>query len=228
MGQTNTLFDQAPRRNAAAYGNSSSLVTAFPYRSTVQEHLTNTATHDAMEEPGIRITEDALAHRLAEERTRGSMEAETRIRCEMEERRATDRALIAESIRSFEQTRKEYFAKVEGEVIQLALSIARKILYREAQVDPLLIAALVQIALSQMKKGSAVSVRVRPEEAAQWRKNLNAEEVDVVPTVIEDDERKPGDCVLETEMGSANFSLDAQLKEVEQGFLDVLAQTPSF
>jgi flagellar assembly protein FliH len=36
-----------------------------------------------------------------------------------------------------------------------------------------------------------------------------------------------GDCILETEMGSANFSIEAQLKEVEQGFFDLLAQRPA-
>jgi flagellar assembly protein FliH len=32
--------------------------------------------------------------------------------------------------------------------------------------------------------------------------------------------------VLETELGSANFGLDTQLKEVEQGFFDLLALRP--
>ena len=34
------------------------------------------------------------------------------------------------------------------------------------------------------------------------------------------------DCILETELGSANFGLDTQLKEVEQGFFDLLALRP--
>jgi flagellar assembly protein FliH len=33
--------------------------------------------------------------------------------------------------------------------------------------------------------------------------------------------------VLETELGSANFGLDTQLKEVEQGFFDLLALRPA-
>jgi flagellar assembly protein FliH len=32
--------------------------------------------------------------------------------------------------------------------------------------------------------------------------------------------------VLETEMGVTNFGLDTQLKEVEQGFFDLLALRP--
>jgi flagellar assembly protein FliH len=44
--------------------------------------------------------------------------------------------------------------------------------------------------------------------------------------VVEDGQIERGGCILETELGTANFSLDAQLKEVEQGFFDVLAQRP--
>ena len=108
----------------------------------------------------------------------------------------------------------------------LALSIAKKILHREAQVDPLLVTALVQVALAQIKEGSAVTVRVRPEEAPRWREQLRAPGINLEVTVIEDGERSAGDCVVETELGSVNFSLAAQLKEVEHGFLDVLARTP--
>ena len=122
-------------------------------------------------------------------------------------------------------SRGAYFARVESEVVQLALSIAAKILHREAQVDPTLVAALVQIAAGQLRDGSTVSLRVRPDEAARWRTHLAGVQK-IALTVIEDAELSLDDCVLETELGSANFSIAAQLKEVEQGFFDVLAQRP--
>jgi flagellar assembly protein FliH len=37
---------------------------------------------------------------------------------------------------------------------------------------------------------------------------------------------EPGGCLIETELGVANLALEAQLKEVEQGFFDLLAQRP--
>ena len=33
-------------------------------------------------------------------------------------------------------------------------------------------------------------------------------------------------CILETELGTTQLGLDAQLKEIEQGFFDLLAQRP--
>jgi flagellar assembly protein FliH len=35
-----------------------------------------------------------------------------------------------------------------------------------------------------------------------------------------------GCCVLETEVGSTQISLETQLKEIEQGFLDLLEHRP--
>jgi flagellar assembly protein FliH len=34
------------------------------------------------------------------------------------------------------------------------------------------------------------------------------------------------DCLLETELGVANFGLDTQLKEIEKGFFDLMALRP--
>ena len=45
--------------------------------------------------------------------------------------------------------------------------------------------------------------------------------------MTEDPQLSDQDCVLETELGSANFGLDTQLKEVEQGFFDLLALRPA-
>ena len=44
--------------------------------------------------------------------------------------------------------------------------------------------------------------------------------------VVEDHQVGDQDCVLETELGSAHFALDAQLKEIERGFFDLLALRP--
>lgn len=219
---SNRLF----KERALSTDSPPSHVTAFQYRPLVPQSIPEELAVEEVQEPQVCLSEQAFAQRLSEERALGVAETEARLRRDCEQVLANERARVAESIRLFEHTRTEYFAKVEGEVVQLALSIAKKILHREAQVDPLLVSALVQIALTQIKEGSAVTVRVRPEEASLWREQLRAPAVSADVTVIEDNDRLPGDCVLETELGSVNFSLDTQLKEVEQGFLDVLARTP--
>ena len=46
------------------------------------------------------------------------------------------------------------------------------------------------------------------------------------PELIGDAALKPGECLLETEVGSTQISLETQLKEIEQGFFDLLEQRP--
>jgi flagellar assembly protein FliH len=45
-------------------------------------------------------------------------------------------------------------------------------------------------------------------------------------SIVEDAQLEPRDCILETELGTVNFNVEVQLKEVEKGFFDVLAQRP--
>jgi flagellar biosynthesis/type III secretory pathway protein FliH len=153
-------------------------------------------------------------------------ETEARLKMEHEARLAREADKIRQAIEVFQAERRDYFSRVESELVQLALAISAKILHREAQVDPMLVAALVRVAIDKLHDGSSVSVRVSPAEAGKWRaflaNPLNGSTIEIV----EDAHLGAADCILETELGSANFSIDAQLKEVEQGFFDLLAQRP--
>ncbi len=174
----------------------------------------------------VEMTEAELQALLAEARREAAAAAEARVREEARARLEAEAARITGALDHFERERKGYFAKVEIDVVRLALSIAAKILHREAQVDPMLVAALVQIAVNQLKENTAVSIRVHPAAAARWRTHFERAPQWAAVMVVEDEALEVGDCYLETELGTANFSLAAQLKEVEQGFFDVLAQTP--
>jgi hypothetical protein len=153
-------------------------------------------------------------------------ETEARLKMEYEARSAEQFDKIREALELFQAERRDYFSRVESDVVQLALAIAAKILHREAQVDPMLVAALVRVAIDKLHDGSSVSVRVSSAEAGRWRaflaNPLNGSTIEIV----EDAHLGAADCILETELGSANFSIEAQMKEVEQGFFDLLAQRP--
>lgn len=169
---------------------------------------------------------EELAASVEYARKEAANEAESRIHAEYEQKLGAVRASVAKLLEEFEEQRNEYFARVESEVVQLALAISAKILHRETQVDPMLVAALVRIALERMREGSSVAIRVGAGRASDWRSYFaglsNLPRVEVV----EDPQLSGHDCRVETELGSANFGLDAQLKEVEQGFFDLLALRP--
>jgi flagellar assembly protein FliH len=158
---------------------------------------------------------------------RGLAEGEARARGAFEKTLAGLRAEVSETLRQFAAQREGYFRRVESEVVQLALSIARKILHREAQMDPLLLTGIVRVALESLNDGTQVRLRANPQEIPFWRDYFNhAADIAPAPELLGDASLDSGCCVLETDLGSTHISLETQLKEIEQGFLDLLEQRP--
>jgi flagellar assembly protein FliH len=164
---------------------------------------------------------DIFATRLEEERR--AITTQSRAEIEREVRRA--RAAVADAIEQFAKQRESYFRQVEGEVVQLALGIARRIVHRESQVDPQLIAALVRHELEQLDAATSVRLVVTPDALAYW-----SEAVSAVPRSVEvivDRAIAPGTLRVETAMGSTAINFEAELKEIERGFFDLLSRRPA-
>jgi len=116
---------------------------------------------------------------------------------------------------------------VEAEAVGLAVAIARKILHREAQVDPLLLAGVVRVGLDKVAAGTSVRLRVHPTQVQAWKEFFSQQhDLQSLPELMGDPTLGPGRCLLETELGSTDLTLETQLKEIEQGFFDLLAQRP--
>ncbi len=178
------------------------------------------------EEHVLQMTERELSERMARAGQQATVELEMRLRREYEAQLARERAALAEALAGFDQERNEYYSRVESEVVQLALAVAGKILHREAQVDRMLLAALVRVAIENLQHRSNITVRVRPEKCGPWRTYFAQHLKGLKVEVLEDSQLDEHGCILETELGSADVSLDAQIKEIERGFFDLLAQRP--
>jgi flagellar assembly protein FliH len=174
----------------------------------------------------VELSHEELAKRIQMERTEAIRQTEERLRSECEQKLEGGCASIATAISAFAIQRDSYFARAEAEIVQLALAIAAKILHREAQVDPMLVATLVRMAVEKMREGSSVNLRVGVGEGSRWKRYFADEMKGASVQVIEDAELNDHDCLVETELGTANFGLDTQLKEVEQGFFDLMALRP--
>jgi flagellar assembly protein FliH len=155
-------------------------------------------------------------------------EGEARAKAAFEQQLEQARDNIRSAIAGFTRERQAYYQKVESEVVALAISIARKILHRETQVDPFFLAGLVRVALDKMEHSTTVTVRVHPDHAGDCRsffaRNLDPQDV---PEVIEDSSVPLEHTVLETELGTTQLGIEPQLKEIELGLMDLLAQRPT-
>jgi len=127
----------------------------------------------------------------------------------------------AELIESFSQARERYLQMAEHEVVELALAVAARILRREAQMDPLLLTGAVRVALGQIAGSTQVRLHVPPDELDLWTEAIALlPNLPVTPQVVPGEGMRLGDCTIETEMGTVDLGVRAQLSEIERGFFD--------
>ena len=81
--------------------------------------------------------------------------------------------------------------------------------------------------MESLDRETQVRLRVNPEEVRFWRDYFSrTEDIRPTPELIGDASLGFGYCALETDLGSTAISLETQLKEIEQGFMDLLEQRP--
>jgi len=149
--------------------------------------------------------------------------AEQELRAELEQRLVQERAALAQALHTFDRQRQEYFRQIEREMVEMVLAIARKVLHREAQIDPLLLAGTVRVALDPLAAGTPVELVVPPSSLARWEELLRRNRpLTNPPRVRADAALEPAGCRLETDTGVTELSWEFQLREIEQGFLDLL------
>jgi flagellar assembly protein FliH len=132
-------------------------------------------------------------------------------------------AQLQGAIESFRADRDRYFARVEHEVVKLALALAERILHREAQLDPLLLCGAVRVALGQLADSTEVRLRVPTDQQEMWAETVRLMPgLSLRPQVLGDPGIESCEAVLDTNLGTVNLGVHAQLREIERGFFDLL------
>lgn len=182
------------------------------------------ADADPAPEPSIAPAE--VERRMAEERersfhagrARGMEEGRTEARRQWED---LLRRELAGLVSSFAAESDRYLRQVEQEVVKLSLAIASRILRREAQMDPLLLTGAVRVALGQLAASTQVRLKVPAAQLDLWTEAIRLlPNLPMKPQLLGDQDMRLGDCVVETELGSVDLGVRAQLTEIESGFLD--------
>lgn len=174
----------------------------------LQERMAEEA-HRSFEEGRLRGVEDG---RQLEREARAAAEA---AREEEQIRR------VAEMVEEFGRERDRYLGEVEQEVVKLAMTVAARILRREAQIDPLLPIGAVRVALGQIPAATEVRLLVPAAELDLWTEAIALlPNLSVRPTVVAGEGMRRGDCRIETSLGWADLGVRAQLGEIGREIFD--------
>lgn len=121
----------------------------------------------------------------------------------------------------YTRERDDILRAIEPEVVTLALRVAERIILREVQIDPLLLTGAVRAALGQLADKSKARVCVPQADADLWSESLaHLANLRCEPEVKADAQLRPGECRIECEYGTADLSVETQLRGIRRSFLD--------
>jgi flagellar assembly protein FliH len=186
--------------------------------STTEAGFSELAPEQAVEQPSA---DELFEARVEQER----QAITTQLQQESERELQRVRAGMSAALEKFTQQRDEYFLNVESEVVQLALDVARRIIHRETQIDPRLLAGLVNYELEQLEQSTSVRLFVSPDTLNRWNEAVASLARPV--ELVADKALGAVEVRIETAIGSATVGFERELKEIERGFFDLLAHRPA-
>jgi flagellar assembly protein FliH len=131
-------------------------------------------------------------------------------------------ARLARTIEEVSGLRQRYRHEAEGDVIALAMAIARRILHRELTVAPEALLGLLKAALEKIEVREVHRVRVRPEDAPLVQQHLDKMGLPQRVELIVDPGLERGAIILDSSRGALDVSVETQLAEIERGFADLV------
>jgi flagellar assembly protein FliH len=134
---------------------------------------------------------------------------------------------LAQTLDELRSLRGTMIRQTEQQMVQLALAIARRILHREMTVDQDLLVALARVALERLGDSGAATIRLNPEDHAQTVQRHGDHWAGSRVRVIADPGVSRGGCLLESDFGLVDASVEAQFEQVARAFSGEPAVVPT-
>lgn len=126
---------------------------------------------------------------------------------------------LAQTLDELTALRAEMIRETEQQMVRLALAIARRVLHREVSLDQDLLIAMARVALDRLGESARVTIRLHPEDYEATASGRAAEWTGTQVTVSADARVPRGGCRVESDCGSLDAGVDAQLQEIAHALL---------
>lgn len=131
---------------------------------------------------------------------------------------------MAQSIEDIATVRQRFLAESEEQVVRLSIAIARRILYREIQVDTEALFGLIHAATQRADLRELNRILLNPKDHQALLPHLERMHLPPRVEIVSDPALERGALLLESTSGILDASIQAQLDEVERGFIDLLGR----
>jgi flagellar assembly protein FliH len=127
------------------------------------------------------------------------------------------RKQLADSLQSVSRLGADIATRVESEVVELALQIARKIIGREVTVDREIALTLVRSSLAKLHNRSIAVVHLNPDDFAFVEAGRETLGFRGSLELVEDNSISAGGCLVHTDTGDIDAQIDSQFDEIAHG-----------
>lgn len=131
---------------------------------------------------------------------------------------------MAKSIEDIATVKQRYLAESEDQLVRLAVAVARRILYREIQVDTEALFGLIHAATQRAELRELNRILLNPKDHQALLPHLERLQLPPRVEIVSDQGLERGALLLESTSGILDASIQAQLDEVERGFIDLLGR----
>jgi len=126
--------------------------------------------------------------------------------------------LLHEVVASFGRQRNQLFQQLKPGLVRLAIAVARQIVGRELNSDEEAVKRVIGKALDEMGRSGRVVARVSPEDAPILREAIKQDQWTAPPLVeleiVADASVSRGGCVLESDYGQVDATIETQVAEL--------------
>ncbi len=134
-------------------------------------------------------------------------------------RPSADEALMGGAIQELMREQERLRASMTDRVCDLARAIAHRIIGNACEQQPEMVLSLVRCALEKVERDPTLTIRVHPKDAEylQARKDVILASCDHVERLVisADASLCPGGCVIETDRGLVDASIESQLAHLD-------------
>jgi len=131
---------------------------------------------------------------------------------------------MAQSIEDIATVKQKYLAESEEQIVRLAVAVARRILYREIQVDSEALFGLIHAATQRAELRELNRILLNPKDHQALLPFLDRLQLPPRVEIVSEAGLERGAMLLESTSGILDASIQSQLDEVERGFIDLLGR----
>jgi flagellar assembly protein FliH len=127
---------------------------------------------------------------------------------------------LAQTLDELRALRETMIRQTEQQMVSLSLAIARRILRREVAVDHDLLVAMARVALERVGESGTATIRLSPEDYAATVQRHGDHWAGSRVKVVADPSVSRGGCLVESEFGFVDASVEAQFDQVAQALTE--------